>query len=110
MPASSQPSTIFTRFKETYAPLYRVLLILSSIAALMSLTEVGSIRVALDHLYTDPFYAISGIITVAAVTPAVGRFIPKYSPGLLALAPARRGSGASGIIESFPSYPQPFQE
>lgn len=69
MPTSSQNPSIFTRFKQTYAPLYRILLVLSSLAALASLTDVRSIRVALTHLHTDPFYALSGIITVGIVTP-----------------------------------------
>lgn len=69
MATSSQSSNIFIRFKSTYAPLYRTLLILSSIAALLSLADVGSIRVALDRLHMDLFSAVSGIITVCIVTP-----------------------------------------
>lgn len=69
MPVSSETPSILTRFKETYAPRYRILLILSSIAAVLSLTSVGSIRTALEHLHADFFYALGGIITVGVVTP-----------------------------------------
>lgn len=56
-------------FKERYQPAYRVLLILSSLAALLSLTGVATIRTAIDQLPKDIFYGISGLASTLIVLP-----------------------------------------
>lgn len=64
------PETPYTRFKRTYTPLYRTLLILGILAALLSLTNFGNVRSLLESFDTDVMYAVSGCITTL-VLPAL---------------------------------------
>lgn len=61
------PDTPFERFKKTYTPLYRTLLILSGIAALMSLSALTNLRTTIGHFADDPMYATSAIISTLVV-------------------------------------------
>lgn len=61
------PTTPFMRFKSSYTPLYRALLVLSSLAVLISLAGLTNIRTALGYLQSDTLYALSGLITILIV-------------------------------------------
>ena len=61
--------TPFERFKKTYTPLYRVLLILGVLAIFMSLAALTNLRTILNYFTSDPVYAISGTVS-ALVVPA----------------------------------------
>lgn len=63
------PETPFERFKQTYTPLYRTLLVLGSIAVLISLTGLTNLRTTLGFFESDPIYATSGLIS-ALIVPA----------------------------------------
>ncbi len=64
------PETPYERFKKTYTPLYRVLLVLGILAVFMSLAALTNLRTILDYFASDPIYATSGTIS-ALVVPAL---------------------------------------
>ena len=63
------PETPYERFKATYTPLYRILLILGGIAVLMSLASLTNLRAIFDYFSLDLMYALSGLIS-ALIVPA----------------------------------------
>ena len=67
MTQQSSSDTPLARFKATYTPLYRVLLVLGSIAALMSLAGISNLQTIIGYFSSDVFYATSGIITAIIV-------------------------------------------
>ncbi|GEM_PF-4217108 len=64
---NQQPETPFTYFKKKYSPLYRTLLILGFLAALISLANLSNIRTTFNSFSTDIFYGISSVITTLIV-------------------------------------------
>ena len=64
------PKTPYEIFKQRYTPLYRVLLILGILAALLSLASLTNLRTIFGYFQTDPAYAISSLIS-ALVVPAL---------------------------------------
>lgn len=69
MTKSPQTTSTFMRFKQTYAPLYRTLLVLSSLAALASLYNFTALPWALAQLGTESLSASISIIQLLVVTP-----------------------------------------
>ncbi len=63
------PDTPFTRFAARYTPLYRTLLILGIISIALSLPGIANIRLLFSTFPTDPFYAISGMVSTFIVLP-----------------------------------------
>jgi hypothetical protein len=59
--------TPLQRFMATYTPRYRILLILSTLAALVSLAGIGNVSTAIDFVDSDPLYAISGLLSINIV-------------------------------------------
>ena len=68
-PTPSKPLTPFNRFKATYTPLYRVLLILGALAILISLGGIMNIRNLFDTFGADPFFSLSGLISTLIALP-----------------------------------------
>lgn len=69
MTTRQSSDTAWRRFSKRYIPLYRTLLILSSLAMVLSLFNVGSIRTSISHLGSDPIYAWAGIASTLIVLP-----------------------------------------
>lgn len=64
------PKTPYEIFKQRYAPLYRVLLVLGVIAAFLSLASLTNVRTIFGYFQSDPIYATSSLMT-ALIVPAL---------------------------------------
>lgn len=64
----TKEKTPYQRFKANYKPLYRFLLILSTLSTLFSLANISKIGTVLPMFETDPVYAL-GVMLAATIVP-----------------------------------------
>lgn len=95
-----EPETPLERFKATYTPLYRVLLVLAALSVVISLPGVLNLRRILDILPSDPLYAASGLVSIFVVLPlmisSLFLLVQKHPAGIH----IRLGGYAAAIIAS----------
>ena len=63
--------TPLSKFNDKYVPLYRALLVLGLLSALLSLNSIPSIQNYISHINTDIFYALGGLISILVVSPVM---------------------------------------
>lgn len=63
------PKTPYQLFKDTYTPLYRTLLVLGALSALMATAGINGIHATLSYLSTDLPYALSNLVSLFIVLP-----------------------------------------
>jgi hypothetical protein len=97
-------STPYERFKKSYTPLYRTLLILSSIGVIVSLGSVDNTPVIFSELSHDFLYALEGIISIFIALPLLIASIVllwKKHPVGISLRLAAYGATILSLITGF---------